>query len=255
MGARRRKHRGVLAVVPARGGSQHVPNKSTQAIAGRPAVAYTIDECVRSETIDRYVVSTEDGRIAAVARSFDAPVIDRPPELATPTARLDGVLQHAVDEVERQSGWRPGYVVMLYSSVVLRPAGFVDECVRLLVTSGADSVRSVAPVDDHHPAWMVRVEQGRLVPFMEMNAYRRQDLPPLFLYTGACVCMTYEALFNPDADRGDNFYYFGHDQRAAVHEPEQCVEIHEWRDVAWAEFLLAERQRRQSAAHPRRRPA
>ena len=253
---RQRKASGgsVLAVIPARGGSQHVPGKCTQPVAGRPAIAYSIDECRRSETIDRYVVSTEDPRIATVARALGAPVIDRPPFLATPTARLDGVLQHAVDEVLRQRDFLPHVIVMLYSSVVIRPGGFVDECVRLLLESGADSVRSVAPVHDHHPAWMTRIDRGRLVPFMDMNVYRRQDLPPLYVYTGACVCMTHEALFNPDADRRDNFYYFGRDQRAAVHEPDACVEIHEWRDIAWAEFLLAEQARR-DAVRSRRRPA
>ena len=246
--------RAVLAVIPARGGSQHVPRKSTQMVAGRPAVAYAIEECERSETIDRYVVSTEDARIATVARSLGAPVIDRPARLATPTARLDGVLQHAVDDVQRQSDFLPHVVVMLYSSVVVRPKGFVDECVRLLLESGADSVRSVAPVYEHHPAWMARIEQGQLVPFMDMGVYRRQDLPPLFVYTGACVCMTYRALFNPDADRTDNFYYFGRDQRAAVHEPDECVEIHEWRDIAWAEFVLAGKAR-QEASRSRRKLA
>jgi len=254
MATRHNPSRGVLAVIPARGGSQHVPRKSIQPVAGRPAIAYTIDECRQSETIDRYVLSTEDAPIAAVARSLGAPVVDRPAHLSTPTARLDGVLQHAAEDVERQSGFRAQAVVMLYSSVVVRPPGFVDECVRLLLESGADSVRSVAPVYEHHPGWMVRVEQGRIVPFMEMNAYRRQDLPSLFLYTGACVCMTHDALFNPDADRSDNFYYFGRDQRAAVHEPDQCVEIHEWGDVAWAEFILSRRARGPAGA-AQRRPA
>ena len=246
---------GVLGVIPARGGSQHVPNKSTQLVADRPAIAYSIDECRQSETIDRYAVSTEDPRIAAAARSLGAPVVDRPEHLSTPTARLDGVLHHAVEAVERQDGFQPRFVVMLYGSVVVRPVGFVDECVRLLVESGADSVRSVAPVHDHHPAWMVRIEhEGRIEPFMEMNTYRRQDLPPLYVYTGACVCMTVEALFNPDADRADNFYYFGQDQRAAVHEPDDCVEIHEWRDIAWGEFLIRQRARRRSE-RSQRRPA
>jgi CMP-N,N'-diacetyllegionaminic acid synthase len=236
----------VLAVIPARGGSQQVPNKSIQPVAGRPAITYTIDEARSARLVDRFVVSTEDRRIARTAQSLAAPVLARPPELSSETARLDGVLEHAVRTLQDRDGFRPDVVVMLYGSVPIRPPGFVDQCIERLVKTGADSVRSVAPVGEHHPAWMVRLDGDRLAPYEpEANVYRRQDLPPLYLFTGACVCMRTDVLMNPDADRSNHFYYLGSDQRAAVHAPEACVEIHDFQDLLWAEFLL-------SAGPPRR---
>jgi len=233
------ENKNVLAVICARGGSQHVPNKSIQPVAGQPAIAYTIREAERARTVDRYVVSTEDSEIAAAAESLGAPVIRRPEVLSTPTARLDGVLQDALEQIETADGYRPDVVVMLYGSVPIRPPGFIDRCVETLVSTGADSVRSVMPVGEHHPAWMVRLDGDRIRAYEDTNVYRRQDLPPLYLYTGACVCMTTRVLTDAEADRNDNFYYLGTDQRAVVHEPDECVEIHNPRDIEWAEFLLA----------------
>ena len=90
-----------------------MPNKSIQLVAGRPAIAYTIDAARGAGTVDRCVVSTEDARIAEVACSLGAPVVRRPAELSTETARLDGVLQHAVVQVEEQHGFIP-HITLAY---------------------------------------------------------------------------------------------------------------------------------------------
>ena len=230
----------VLAVVPARAGSQGVPQKNIAKLLGRPMLAYTLDHLREAELVTRTVVSTEDATIAEVARSEGAQVIERPAELARGNSRLDHVLRHAVSTLGQSESWWPDIVLMLYGAVPIRPAGFIDRCVRMLVDTGADSVRSLAPAGEWHPLWSVKLdEQGHVDEYMgKMTVYRRQDLPNVYYCTGACLAFRAEVLMRQPVDPNDNFEYFGNDRRGCVHAAEECVEIHDPMDLLWAEFLM-----------------
>lgn len=242
----------ILAVVTARGGSQRVALKNIARLMGRPMLAYTLDHLHAAELVTRTVVSTEDPRIARVARSEGAEVIARPEELATPEARLDHVLRHAVAAVEQADGWWPDIVLMLYGAVPIRPAGFIDHCVRLLEKTEADSVRSLTPAGERHPLWSVKLDDhDRIDEYQgKLSIFRRQDLPKVYYYTGACLAFRRDVLMRTPADPNDNFAYFGAHQVGAVHEPDECVEIHEPIDLLWAEFLMTQTAKKQDTLEP-----
>src|SRR4030065_310053 len=72
----------MLAVIPARGGSQRIPLKNIRLFHGKPIIAYSIEAALASDLFDRIVVSTDSGEIAEVALRYGADVVSRPPELA-----------------------------------------------------------------------------------------------------------------------------------------------------------------------------
>jgi len=73
----------VLAVIPARGGSKGIPRKNIQGVAGKPLIAWTIEEANKSKYIDYLILSSEDEEIIAVAKAWDCEVpFVRPLELA-----------------------------------------------------------------------------------------------------------------------------------------------------------------------------
>ena len=88
----------ILGVTPARGGSKGVPRKNIRPLCGRPLIAWTIEAAQRSTLIDRYVVSTEDAEIAAVARAEGAEVLERPAELAGDDVATVEVLRQVVTQ-------------------------------------------------------------------------------------------------------------------------------------------------------------
>ncbi len=51
----------VLAVIPARGGSKGVPRKNIRMVAGKPLIAWTIEEAKKSRYIDRLILSSKIG--------------------------------------------------------------------------------------------------------------------------------------------------------------------------------------------------
>ena len=99
---------GVLAIIPARGGSKGIPHKnvrrSRQAAAGprhRARAAGPVG--------DRVVVSTDDAEIADVARRYGAQVVMRPAEISGDAAGSESALLHVLDHLEAAEDYRPDW--------------------------------------------------------------------------------------------------------------------------------------------------
>ena len=86
----------TLCVIPVRGGSKGVPRKNLREVAGRPLLAWTVEQALAARPQMDVVVSTEDAEIAAVARDLGVGVVDRPAELARDTTPTEPVVQHAL---------------------------------------------------------------------------------------------------------------------------------------------------------------
>jgi pseudaminic acid cytidylyltransferase len=96
--------RGVIAVIPARGGSKRIPHKNVKEFCGKPMIAWAIEAARASELFERIIVSTDDARIAEVAAAWgaEAPFV-RPPELSDDFAGTTEVIGHAANWALQQS--------------------------------------------------------------------------------------------------------------------------------------------------------
>ncbi len=232
----------VLAVIIARAGSKGLPNKCVRPLAGRPLVEFTFDHALSAESLDAVCFSTDSTEAARLAADRGIFVVNRPAELASDTASVDAVMRHAVGCFESaHPGFRADVVVLLYGNIPLRPAGAIDRAVRELLATGADSIRTVAPVSKQHPDWLHRLEAGRLVKFRENHVHRRQDLEPLFYHDGAVVVVTREALETPPAHPADFHAFFGRDRRGSVVNAGDTIDVDDAADLRLAEAMLASR--------------
>jgi CMP-N-acetylneuraminic acid synthetase len=68
----RRLRRGIVAVIPARGGSKGIYRKNLASLCGKPLMAYTIEVALRCRLVERVLVSTDDPEVAEVAREHGA---------------------------------------------------------------------------------------------------------------------------------------------------------------------------------------
>ena len=174
----------VLALIPARGGSKGIHDKNIRPLHGRTLVEYAAQAAAESGVVDRTVLSTDSERIAAEGRRIGIEVpFMRPADLAKDDTPMLPVIEHAVDFLE-QRGWLPDLIVLLQPTSPLRQPDHIRNAVRQLRDSGADSVVSVVELPRHlSPDYVMRVDEGRLVPFLPQGAgvTRRQDARP------ACV--------------------------------------------------------------------
>src|SRR5436309_11175411 len=95
------KGKRVLALIPARGGSKGIPRKNVREFLGKPLIAWSIEQALASERIDRLIVSTEDEEIAAVSRQFGAEVpFMRPAEFAADVSPVSEAILHTLKTLQ-----------------------------------------------------------------------------------------------------------------------------------------------------------
>ena len=179
----------VLAIIPARGGSQGIPRKAVSPLGGKPLIVHTIAASLASELVGRTVVSTDDEQIANVARAAGAEVpFMRPPELATGTASMDVVVDHVLDELASRERYTPDAYMILQPTNPFRTALHIDEAIRLMEERGANSVVGVSEPTEH-PAEMVTFADGKMASILDGldlgSGVQRQGYPTCYFLNGA----------------------------------------------------------------------
>jgi CMP-N,N'-diacetyllegionaminic acid synthase len=238
----------MLGVILARAGSVGLPSKHLQMLIGRSVVEYTIDYAMDSHRLTRVVASTDCPGVKRISAVRGVAVIDRPPELATADASVQGAMLHALHACEARWSVRFDGVVVLYGNVPVRPEGAIDRAIELLQKTGCDSVRSFCPLGKWHPAWMARLDGDRVESLQPGSIHRRQDLTPLFLHDGAVVAVARASMLRGESSPDDPHAFFGEDRRGIEVGAEQTVEIDSLRDLYWAEAVLRSRRQQSEAA-------
>ncbi|TDX58905.1 cytidylyltransferase domain-containing protein [Orenia marismortui] len=169
------RNRNIVAIIPARGGSKGIPRKNIKLLAGKPLIAYSIEQALASKLVDRVIVSTDDEEIKEVAESYGAEVpFVRPKEFATDEAATEPVLQHAVQYLEQNQDYSIDLVVLLQATSPIRYAEDIDKSIKKLVETQADSLLSVS--ESHAFFWLEKINGDNQALYDYKNRPRRQDI-------------------------------------------------------------------------------
>lgn len=194
----------ILGVITARGGSKGVPGKNIKPLLGKPLIAYTIEAAKNSGVFDRLILSTDDPKIAEVARQYGCEVpFLRPAELAQDKTPHLPVMQHAIQWLKDNQQYQPDYITILQPTSPLRQPFHIQEAVALALQTDADSVVGVTEVPGHHnPMWTLKMDDRGAVKLfvtgepMRKRITRRQDLPKVFTTNGAIYLFKTDLLFD-----------------------------------------------------------
>ena len=172
-------NKSVLAIIPARGGSKSIPRKNIKPLGGKPLIAYTIEEALKSKYIDRIILSTDDKEIAKVAMDYGAEVpFLRPKNLAKDTSSSLSVILHALEYLKREENYSPDIMVFLQPTSPFRKANHIDAGIEKMENS--DAVGGVSEVKQH-PYFMMHRRGEFLETYLKIKdrPLRRQDVPEL----------------------------------------------------------------------------
>ncbi|MDP3735402.1 MAG: acylneuraminate cytidylyltransferase family protein [bacterium] len=234
------KQRVILGVITARGGSKGIPGKNIKPLGGKPLIAFSIEAARGSTFLTHCIVSTDSEEIADVARTCGGKVpFVRPAELATDHAPHVPVMQHAISFMEEREGRKFDYAVILQPTSPFRTPEDIDETLRILIESGAESAVTLVEVANaDHPVKAKRIENGRVLPYTmaEPEGARRQDLPTAYRRSGAVYAMRRDTIM---AGRLYGESVVGH-----VVPRERSVDIDEPLDWLKAEWMLENLKRK-----------
>ena len=189
-----------VTVIPARGGSKRLPGKNIYPLGGKPLLVHSIlySRQVLSDT--EVYVSTDNEEIARVAREYGADVIERPAELSGDLCSTDLAMQHAATQLLRE-GKMFDYMILLQATNPLRPAGMMDEAIRVIETSQYDSLFAVSPLVRK----LGRLIDGKFIPWNFVFGQRSQDMEPLYFENGLLYITSKEQILKGGI-RGESLY-------------------------------------------------
>ncbi len=183
-----------VAIILARGGSKRIPGKNIRPFLGKPVIAYSITAALSSGLFDEVMVSTDDERIAAIARQYGAKVpfmrtAANANDTATTADALIEVLAHY-----RVQGFTFEYACCLYPTAPFVTAGLLQEACSMLRSEGYSSVFPVMRYP--YAIWRsLKTEEGQLVMnWPEYKNARSQDLPEAYHDAGQFYFFRPEAL-------------------------------------------------------------
>lgn len=178
----------TLALVPARGGSKSVPLKNIKPLGGRPLIEWCLAAIAASGVVDRTVVSTDDERIADIARGAGADVpFLRPAELATDATPSVDVVEHALRWLEENEGLTSEFVLLVQPTEPFVRAEQIAQTLELLRERGADSAITITEVPrNNHPFHVRELSDDGWLAFEQPEAHSahptRQDDPPRWAF-------------------------------------------------------------------------
>lgn len=228
----------VLGLIPARGGSKTVPRKNLKNLNGIPLIAHTILASKKSKIVNRLIVSTDDEEIAKTACHYGAQVpFTRPVELARDDTPDKPVIKHALEWLRNQQNFKPDFVVYLRPTTPFKTHDIIDSMVKMMIQTGADSVRSVTRVDGvFHPYWMfTKGKDQKALPVVKgvsiKDYYQRQLLPDVYRLNGVVDVLRSDVILNHED-------LYGNDIRLFPVSESVSVDIDTQDDFDYCEFRL-----------------
>jgi N-acylneuraminate cytidylyltransferase len=224
----------TVAFIFARSGSKGLPNKNIKLLAGKPLIAYSIEQALATKRIERVIVSTDSDEIANIALEFGAEVpFLRPSELASDHSPEWLSWRHGLEYLLTSTGSLPKVMVSLPPTSPLRKSLDIDNCLKEFEKNDSDVVVTVT--DAHRNPFFNIVKSNldgsvSLANDMDKVIFRRQDAPKLFDLTTVCYVAKPEFVMN------HNSIFEG--RVKSVHVPiERSIDIDSLLDFQISEFL------------------
>lgn len=218
----------ILGVVVARGGSKRVPRKNIKEFLGKPLLAWTAETAKKSQSVKRWILSTENEEISAVGKKYGLEIpFKRPDELATDTAKAFDVLKHVAEWMKKNENQTYDWIVLLEPTSPGRQPFHIDEVVKIIKEKG-DEITSVCGVSEAlgnmsaFKSLKIKTD-GTMAryydeaPFLDLLKLRNQDVPVSYYINSAIYAFKVNNFFSVNPSLwGDKVYGYVMDDKYAL---------------------------------------
>ncbi len=237
---------GVVAVIPARGGSKGVHRKNLRQVAGLSLIGWAAQTCGELPWLGGALLSTDDEEMAAEGRRHGLAVPGlRPAEFATDAAGSLEMWQQAWGAAEEHFGRRFECSVLLQPTTPLRYARDVERCVAQVLDEGHEAAVTVGRVPGHFvPEKLLRLDgEGCVETYLDgARTAPRQSYGEYYWRDGACYAVRRRTLM-------EEGLIIERDCKAVVAD-EPMINIDDPVELEYCEALAARRARLESESDP-----
>lgn len=199
----------MIAIIPARGGSERVKNKNIRIIKKHPLIAYTIEFAKTSGLFDSVICTTDSEEIARIARHYGCDeVVIRSNAISTSTSPDI----EWIKDLQKKNLLTSEYFCILRATSPIKDKNSLSSAFRLLVESRGDSIRAITKVRDHPgKVWVyLDKDKGLIAPVInskdssdiEFHARQYQALPLMYVQTSSFEFIKTSSVINNGTREG-----------------------------------------------------
>ena len=169
-----------IAIITARGGSKRIPHKNIKEFCGKPIIEYSIEAAKQAGIFDTVMVSTDDNKIAEIAKNAGAEVpFMRSEETSNDYATTADVLMEVLEKY-KERGIRYENACCIYPTAPFVTGNKLRQAMEMLVNEKKESVIPVVPFSFPPLRGMV-INDGKLeYKWQEYAMKRSQDLEEIY---------------------------------------------------------------------------
>ena len=192
----------IVSIILARGGSKGIPKKNIMNFCEKPLIAWTIEQCLESKSMNSVWVSSDNDEILAISEKFGARAILRPESLANDTATSESGWLHGIEMVEKNVGTIDIVLAPQVTSPLRNSTDF-SRGIDLFQSANYDSMFSCSIAEDLY-FWERKNNQLESINYDWRNRKRRQDHSPQYIENGSFYIFTPNVLRNHNNRFGNN---------------------------------------------------
>ena len=195
----------ILGIITARGGSKRLPGKNIKNFLGKPLLAWSIEAGQKSKCFDRFILTTDDKRIAQIGKDYKIEVpFMRPAELAQDTTGSYATVKHAVEWLKENEKYNAGWIILLEPTAPGRQAFHIREVKKIIAEQGnkIDSIIGISEMPSHFsPYKALKLKKNNSVISFENKllkdlVHRNQDLAKTYFINSAIYAFKTKNLFD-----------------------------------------------------------
>jgi len=228
----------VLCTICARGGSKGVKNKNIKPINGKPLIAYTIEQAIKSGLFGHIVISTDSDEIAQISQEYGAEVFfKRDALMASDNAGKLDVIRDAFVRSEAYYNEEYDYLIDLDATAPLRDVGDIIDSFEQFKRDNNDNLITAMPSRRSPYFNLVEVDKNGKVYLskkLDTQIVRRQDTPKSYDMNASIYIWKRDIILNRESLFLENTGLY-------VMPEERSIDIDTELDYKFVEFLMREK--------------
>ncbi|MGE3727278.1 MAG: hypothetical protein AB7I41_17090 [Candidatus Sericytochromatia bacterium] len=240
----------ALGIIAARKGSKRLVNKHHIQILGKPIFEYVLQAASEaSHVLEKTVVCTDDLSLEPLVKKYGFELIPRPEILSSDTAAIDDTYRYTTRLLMERDGFNPDAIIALTGNIPTRKEGQIEATLTKLAS--LDKATSVCTAQNLllRPEWAKVIADpvtGQVKPFMTGDfAYRKQELPELYILDGAVIAIRRDVLFATEGLTQAHAWLGSQIHILPQEHPMYSLEVDYPQDISQAAFYLLYQQQGQ----------
>ena len=200
---------------------------------GKPIIAWTIEAALKSNIFDRIVVSTDDEKIAEIAKEFGAEVPFMRNVANDDTTPVSEATIFAIKQAEKFWSEEYDIVVQLMANCPIRGSREIIDSFSYFIEKNNKSQISCFKFEFMNPWWATKIDIDGNPEFIfpESLKARSQDLPNLYCPTGAIWISNVKDLYKVKTFYSNDYVLYPISWKAAI-------DIDNYEDIEFAKAVF-----------------